>query len=130
MGRISGKYGNNLAYPILDGEGRFQGALTTQLNLHWLGSLLAKSNFPPTTAMVLTDSTYKVLFRYPDPQKYIGKMLPDFLVKAMTTNDEGMAAGIGLPGDARLFAFVPAVAPLAGDTGGHRPPQGLGRGSG
>ena len=48
VGRIGGKYGNNLAYPILDGEGRFQGALTTQLNLDWLGSLLARSDFAPT----------------------------------------------------------------------------------
>ena len=106
VGRISGKYGNNLAYPILDGEGRFQGALTTQLNLEWLGSLLAKSDFPPTTAMVLTDSSRKVLFRYPEPQKYIGKMLPDVLIKAMTKSDEGVAAGVGLPGDERLFAFA------------------------
>ena len=106
VGRISGRYGNNLAYPILDGEGRFQGALTTQLNLEWLGSLLAKSDFPPTTAMVLTDSSRKVLFRYPEPQKYIGKMLPDVLIKAMTTSDEGVAAGVGLPGDERLFAFA------------------------
>ena len=106
VGRISGKYGNNLAYPILDAEGRFQGALTTQLNLHWLGGLLAKSDFPPSTALVLTDSTWKVLFRYPDPLKYIGKMLPDFLVKAMVTSDEGESAGVGLPGDERLFAFA------------------------
>ena len=42
VGRISGKYGNNLAYPILDGEGRFQGALTTQLNLHGWGACWPK----------------------------------------------------------------------------------------
>ena len=33
-------------------------------------------------------------------------MLPDFLVKSMTSSDEGVAAGVGLPGDARLFAFA------------------------
>ena len=106
LGRISGKYGNILACPIVDGEGRFQGALPTQLNLEWLGSMLAKSDFPPTTAMVLTDSSRKVIFRYPEPQKYIGKMLPDVLIKAMTSGDEGVAAGVGLPGDQRLFAFA------------------------
>jgi signal transduction histidine kinase len=106
VGRISGRYGNNLAYPIWDGEGRFQGTLTTQFNLEWLGSLLAKSDFPPTTAMVLTDSSRKVIFRYPEPQKYIGKMLPDVLIKALTNSDEGVAAGVGLPGDKRLFAFA------------------------
>ena len=80
--------------------------LTASLDLHWLGSLLAKSDFPPTTAMGLTDSTGKVLFRYPEPLKYIGKMLPDVLIKAMTAGDEGVAAGVGLPGDPRLFAFA------------------------
>ena len=106
LGRISKKYSINLAYPILDDAGRLQGVLTASLDLHWLGSLLAKSDFPPSTAMVLTDSTGKVLFRYPEPLQYIGKMLPDVLIKAMTTGDEGVAEGVGLPGDARLFAFA------------------------
>ena len=106
VGRVSGKVGNNLAYPILDGAGQMQGVLTTQLDLDWLGGLLAKNDFPPTTALVLTDSSRKVLFRYPDPQKYIGKMLPDFLIKTMASGDEGVTAGVGLPGDERLFAFA------------------------
>jgi signal transduction histidine kinase/HAMP domain-containing protein len=111
VSRISGKYGHNLAYPILDSQGRFQGALTIQLNLQWLGNLLAKSNFPPTTAIGLTDSTWKVLFHYPEPQKYNGKMFPDALIKAMTSSAEGVAAGVGLPGDERLFAFTRLAPP-------------------
>ena len=106
LGRISNKYSINLSFPILDDAGRLQGVLTAGLDLPWLGSQLAKSDFPPTTAMVLSDSTGKVLFRYPEPLKYIGKMLPDFLIKAMTTGDEGVAEGVGLPGDERLFAFA------------------------
>ena len=106
LGRASGKYGNILAYPILDGEGRFLGTLAMQLNLEWLGSMLAKSEFPPNTAIVLTDTSRKVLFRYPEPQQYIGQILPDFLMKAMTRGDEGVSEGIGLPGDTRLFAFA------------------------
>ncbi len=106
VGRVSGKYGSNLAYPILDGEGRFLGALTTQLNLDLLPSLLAKSEFPPTTAIGLTDSSRKILWRYPEPEKYLGQMLPEALLKPMASSDEGVAAGVGLPGDPRLFAFV------------------------
>ena len=106
LGRISNKYSINLSFPILDDAGRLQGVLTAGLDLPWLGSQLAKSDLPPTTAMVLTDATNKVLFRYPEPLKYIGKMLPDFLIKAANSGDEGVAEGVGLPGDARLFAFV------------------------
>jgi PAS domain S-box-containing protein len=106
LGRTSGKYGHILAYPILDREGRFQGALAVQFDLEWIGNLLKKSNFPSNTAIVLTDSSRKVLFRYPDPQKYLGQMLPEAFIKPMTEREEGVAAGVGLPGDPRLFAFV------------------------
>ncbi len=106
LGRVSGKYGNNLACPILDSEGRFLGALTTQFNLDWLPGLLAKDDFPPTTAIVITDTSRRVIWRYPDPGKYLGKMLPAALLKPMDAGDEGVAAGEGLPGDLRLFAFA------------------------
>jgi signal transduction histidine kinase len=95
-----------LAYPILDEAGRLRGVLTASLDLQWLGSLLGKSDFPPSSAVVLTDNTWKVRFRYPEPLKYIGTMLPDVLTKVMATSDEGVAEGVGLPGDARLFAFA------------------------
>ena len=111
FGRISGKYGNNLAYPILDGEGRFLGALTTQFGLDWLPRLLAKNDFPPTTAIVMTDTSRKVLWRYPEPEKYLGKMLPVAFFKPMDASDEGVAAGEGLPGDPRLFAFARLAPP-------------------
>ncbi len=105
-GGISHKYTIMLSYPILDDGGRFNGLIWVGLDLERLGGLLAKSDLPPSTALVLTDATCKVLFRYPDPLKYIGKTLPEVLVKAITTRDEGVAEGVGLPGDARLFAFA------------------------
>jgi signal transduction histidine kinase len=106
LGRVSGKYSFNMSYPIQDDLGRFQGAVVIAVDLNWLGGLLARSDLPASAALVLTDGTRKVLFRHPEPLKYIGKMLPDILIKAMTTGDEGVAEGLGLPGDERLFAFV------------------------
>ena len=106
LDRISGKYNLNLSYPILDATGRLKGVIVAGLDLQWLGSLLARSDLPSSTALVLTDATWKVLFRYPEPLKYLGRMLPDILIKAMTSRDEGVAAGVGLPGDERLFAFA------------------------
>ncbi len=106
LGRISQKYSLNLSYPILDDTGQLQGVLTAGVDLSWLGNLLAKSRLPPSTALVLTDATGKVLFRYPEPLKYVGKMIPDFFIKAINASDEGVTAGVGLPGDERLFAFA------------------------
>ncbi len=111
LGRISGKFGNNLSWPIIDSAGRFQGAIVTQFDLDWLPGLLAKDDFPPTTALVLTDTSRKVLWRYPEPEKYLGKMLPAAFFKPMDVSDEGIASGGGLPGDPRLFAFARLAPP-------------------
>ncbi|MCL4503224.1 MAG: ATP-binding protein [Deltaproteobacteria bacterium] len=114
LGRISNKYSINLSCPILDARGRVNGILTAGLDLEWLGGLLAKSDFPPGTAMGLIDNTGKVLFRYPEPLEYIGRMLPPHLIKVMAVNDEGVAEGEGLPGDKRLFAFARLPSPWQG----------------
>ncbi|MHB8070163.1 MAG: ATP-binding protein [Desulfobaccales bacterium] len=114
LGRISHKYNIMLSYPLLGDAGQFQGLLWLGLDLEWLGGLLAKSDFPPVSALALTDATCKVLFRYPDPLRYIGKMLPETLANAMATRDEGVAEGVGLPGDARLFAFARLAPPWQG----------------
>ncbi len=106
LGRISNKFSINLSFPMLDDQGQVQGVLIAGLDLQWLGSLLAKNDFPPGTALGLTDATGRVLFRYPEPLKYIGKMLPQALIKAIAIGDEGVAEGEGLPGDKRLFAFA------------------------
>ncbi len=105
LGRISGKYNLTLSYPILDDLGRLQGVVVAGLDLQWLGNLLARSDMPASTALVLADTTGKVLFRYPDPLKYTGRMMPDPVIKAMTSQDEGVLETVGLPGDLRLFGF-------------------------
>jgi len=106
LGRLSNRYNTMLSSPILDDAGRFQGLVWAGLDLEWLGGLLARSNLPPDAALVLTDATWKVLFRYPEPLRYVGKRLPENLIKVMTSRDEGVAEGVGLPGDERLFAFA------------------------
>lgn len=110
-GIVSQKYNIILSYPVLDAAGRFNGLLLFGVDLERLGSLLVKSDFPPSTALGLIDSTGKILFRYPEPWKYIGKKSPDFLSKAMSAKDEGVAEGIGLPGDDRLYAFTRLAPP-------------------
>lgn len=106
LGRITNRYSLSLAHPIIDSTGRLQGVVGVGVDLHWLGEILTKSDFPPSTALVLTDSTWRVFFRYPEPQQYVGKMFPDFLIKAAAARAEGVAEGVGLPGDRRLFAFT------------------------
>jgi signal transduction histidine kinase len=111
LGRISGKYSLSMSYPILDASARVQGVVVAAVDLDWLGNLLAKSNLPPGTAVGLTDATRTMLFRYPEPLEYIGKKFPEALIRAMQSHAEGVAEGVGLPGDERLFAFARLVPP-------------------
>jgi signal transduction histidine kinase len=111
LGRISGKYSLSMSYPILDEAGRLQGALTAAMDLNWLGELLGKSDLPSGTAVGLTDATRTMLFRYPEPLQYIGKKFPEPLIRAMRDRAEGVAEGVGLPGDERLFAFARLAPP-------------------
>ena len=105
-GRISHKYSLNMSYPIPDKTGQVQGVVVIGVDLDWLGGQLIRSDFPPGTALGLIAGTEKILFRYPEPLKYSGSRLPDTLIQAMKSRDEGEAEGVGLPGDERLFAFA------------------------
>jgi signal transduction histidine kinase len=111
LGRISRKYSLNMSYPILDNEGRIQGALVAGVDLTWLGDLLAKSDLPAGAALALTDASGKALFRYPEPLKYTGRMLPEILVQAMAAQTEGVLEVVGLPGDLRLVGFTRLAPP-------------------
>ena len=111
FGRVSGKYSFNMSYPILGDGGRLHGVLTASLDLHWLGSLLARSDFPPATALALIGATGTTLFRYPEPLKYTGRMMPDLLTEAINRQDEGMLEIVGLPGDVRLVGFTRLAPP-------------------
>ena len=110
-GRLTGRYAFDLAYPIANRQGDLQGVILVGTNLEWWGNLLTQMGFTPDTAMVFSDSSQKVLFRYPDPEKYLGRELPKALIKAMAVSNAGVAAGVGLPGDPRLFAFARLAPP-------------------
>jgi signal transduction histidine kinase len=111
LDRISKKYTINLSYPLLDNAGRLQGVVVAGVDLQWLGSLLAKNELPPGAASGLVDPSGKVLFRYPEPLVYSGKMSSEALVKAIAGRDEGVAEGVGLPGDLRLYGFARLSSP-------------------
>lgn len=108
---ISNKYCIDLTYPILDEMGRLKGVVFAGVDLNWLGSLLVKSEFPADTGLMLVDATAQVLFRYPDPLKYIGKMLPDSVIKAMARQVDGAVESHDLSGDLRLMGFTRLAPP-------------------
>ncbi|HMD14570.1 MAG TPA: PAS domain S-box protein, partial [Bacteroidota bacterium] len=53
------------------------------------------------------DSSGTVIARYPDPEKWIGKSMPESgIIKTILTQGEGTVEGRGLAGNKRIFSFT------------------------
>lgn len=109
IGRVTGKAVINLGYPILDGAGQVTAVVFAGLDLSWPNRLLAESRLPGDSTITAVDGAGQVLARYPEPEKWVGKLFPDapFIRAAISQQDEGTVEGPGLDGTPRLFAFTP-----------------------
>ena len=107
IGRVSGKPTVILAYPVLDNIGQLKAILSTGLDLEWLNQLIAKSNLPKGTSLNVIDSNGTLLLRHPEPEKFVGKSVPEAAIfKAILAKKEGVAEAIGLDGVPRLYGFT------------------------
>ncbi len=111
IGRIAGVPTLNTSLPVTDDAGKIQGVVIAALNLNWLNQLAAATQLPTGTAVSVIDRNGTLLARYPDPEKWVGKTLPETsIMQAIATHHgEGTAEGIGVDGVARLDAFVPLL---------------------
>jgi PAS domain S-box-containing protein len=108
IGRITGKAVINLGYPVLDDAGQVAAIVFAGLDLSWLNHLLAESRLPENSTVTVVDRAGQVLARYPEPEKWVGKLFPEapFIRAAIDQQDEGTVEGAGLDGTPRLFAFT------------------------
>ena len=107
IGRISGKATVTLAYPVLDRKGQLKAILGTGLDLGWLNQFITESKPPPGTTLNVIDRKGTILLRYPEPEKFIGKTMPEgSILKAILAKGEGVSEAIGLDGVPRLYGFT------------------------
>jgi diguanylate cyclase (GGDEF)-like protein/PAS domain S-box-containing protein len=108
IGRISGKAIIVLAYPILDSTGSVRFVLTTGLDLAWLNQFAVDVQLPAGSTFAMIDRNGIVLARYPDPEKWVGKAVPEApIVKSIQEKKaEGTAEAFGVDGIKRLYAFT------------------------
>ncbi|MDD5642542.1 MAG: ATP-binding protein, partial [Syntrophales bacterium] len=105
-GRITGRYSLPLAFPVHDHTGKVMAVLASGLDLEWLGRFIMHASLPKYSILLMVDRRGKVMFGYPDPQKYIGRQLPEIdLIKTMISKGEGVAEGV-ISGVPRLFGFA------------------------
>jgi len=107
IGRITGKPGLNLGYPIIDNTGKVNAVVFVALDLTWLNHITAEADLTNNSVISLIDSDSTILARYPESEKWVGKGMPDAsLVKTILTKDEGTIETIGVDGVKRLYAFT------------------------
>jgi PAS domain S-box-containing protein len=107
IGRISGKAAVTLVYPVLNRKGEMKAILGTGLDLGWLNQFMAESKLPVGTTLTVIDRKGTILLRYPEPEKFVGKTMPEgSILKAILAKEEGVSEAIGLDGIPRLYGFT------------------------
>lgn len=96
------------AYPVLDEAGQVERVIIASLDLSQLSQLAAQIRLPEGSVLSVVDRQGKILVRYPNPQKWIGKSLPeDAFYRMALVQGMGTYQAVSLDGVPRIFAFNP-----------------------
>ena len=108
IGRITGKASVNFGYPVFDAMGQTQAVVFAALDLSWFNQLAPETQLPKGTVFTVVGSDGTILVRHPDPDKSVGRSMPEApVIQAILKKGEGMAEIPGVDGITRLYAFTP-----------------------
>ena len=108
--RVTGKATANLAYPLLDATGKPQAVVFIALDLGMLANKLVETiDLPSGATLAIVNNHGTILARQPDPEKWVGKPLPDVpLTDAIfERKQEATLQATGIDGVERLYVFKP-----------------------
>ncbi len=108
LDRLGKKTNLTFSYPVLDQSGKLSAVLIAGLDLNWLGKILQRMDLPAQSSIILADPKGTILYRYPNPEQFLGKSMPEApVVKAMITQGQGVMEAPGLDGKlVRFFGFA------------------------
>jgi signal transduction histidine kinase/HAMP domain-containing protein len=110
IGRVTGKATVNVGYPVLDASSQVQAVVFAALDLAWLNQLAAKAQLPEGVALIAIEQSGTILAHHPDPEKWVGKSIPEApIVKTLLAEREGVAEALGPDGIPRLLGFTPLL---------------------
>ena len=106
VGRITGQPTLNVAAPVVDAAGHFQGVAFAALDLAWLTQLVSSAPLPAGAGVVVIDRDGTVLAQHPDAGQ-VGQPAEAPLVQALLAQSEGLVELRGPNGTPRQYAFAP-----------------------
>ncbi|MDO9082609.1 MAG: EAL domain-containing protein, partial [Humidesulfovibrio sp.] len=96
----------HFAHPVFGESGELVGVLGATYDITSLAQAFNAAGLPEGSAMALSDSRGVRLFRYPDPDKWMGQQEPPALWERMLSmGEEGVGVGAGADGVRRLYAM-------------------------
>ena len=116
ISRLTGSASLPFSYPIIDDVGRIQAVLVAEFDLAWLNQMAAEAKLPEGSVLTIRDRNGTILARYPEPEKWVGKSVPDApIAQAITSHpNKSTMESLGVDGISRLYAFQ-QFADYAGD---------------
>jgi signal transduction histidine kinase len=108
IGPYSGRGVLAFGSPILDENGALEAVLTCTLDVASLNRLAAQLLMPAGSTLTENDRDGTIVARYPDPQKWVGRSLPDapIIQIVLSRRGEGTVEAVGEDGATRLYAFT------------------------
>jgi signal transduction histidine kinase len=109
IGRLTGKATVNFGHPVLDDAGHVRAVVYAALALAGLNELAGQAGLPSGSMLTVIDRNGTILSRYPDDDKWVGKLMPERLVlnAILTQQGDGTTDAPGADGIPRLFSFAP-----------------------
>lgn len=112
---MTGEIALTLGQPAFDDRGRVTAVVFAALRIDWLDELTDEPGFPSGSSVLLINARGRILGRYPDAAKWVGKSAATApVVRAILTDGEGVAQAQGVDGLTRLFGFAPLEASARG----------------
>ena len=98
----------NLGYPVYDLNNQFARVVFVAIDLAWLESYAIEANLPKGYSVSALSKDGTILARYPDPERWNGKRVPDskLLRTLRTTQGATQANGPGLDGVDHIRALA------------------------
>jgi len=107
VGSVTGRGSVNFGYPILNRSREVGAVVFAALDLAWLTQLTGEARLPDGASLSILDSQGTILARFPDPEKWAGKPVPDApLFQILQLRDQATRELIGIDGVRRLYAFT------------------------
>jgi signal transduction histidine kinase/ActR/RegA family two-component response regulator len=108
IGRVTGKPSLVVTSPVLEASGQPRGLVFATLDLRWLTQVTTADDLPAGAALLVVDRSGIILAHQPDPDAWVGQVLPDApVVRLLLSQQSGSGEVVDLDGVPRLFGFTP-----------------------